>query len=314
MSSTPTSTKILLLGAGELGTAFLYSLTALSNIHITIGVRNPTKYAHFKCVNVDLTQLDTTAASGHLAETFSHYDILISATGFGQPPGTVTKLAKEALLAGKLKFSRNECKLWFFPWQWGVDYDITGDGQGLMPLFGEQVAVRNILRQEAEDSNVKWTIVSTGIFMSFLFDPVWELIDESQEKDGKLKVRCLGSWQHKVTVTDVHDIGRVLAKIIAGDVEAEDRVLYIAGDTVSYGDLAGIVEKVSGKEVEREEWTIPCLEEVLSKDTEDGIKRYRLVFARKGVWWGKEETVNAKLGMNMLQVESYARELFIRQE
>jgi hypothetical protein len=304
-NSQPQSTSILLLGAGELGTSLLSSLTHLPNVHITLGIRSPAKYTSLASSKVDLAQIDLSSPSEHLTETFSHYDILISATGFGQDPSTVHKLAHEVLLAGSLRRSRGEGKLWFFPWQWGVDYDVTRDGEGLMPLFGAQKEVRDLLRSEADAANVKWTIVSTGIFMSFLFEPFWGVVDRE-----KMIVRALGSWEHKVTVTDVRDIGRVLARIVAGHVESTNRVLYVTGDTVSYAELADLVARVSSKKVEKEAWTIPYLQEELRSDPENGIKKYRLVFAREGVWWNKEGTVNEQLGMKMLGVEEYANGLF----
>jgi uncharacterized protein YbjT (DUF2867 family) len=304
------NTKILLLGAGELGTAFLPHLSALPNTHITLAVRSPTNYTHLASSNVSPTALDITSDSMSLAQTFSQYDILISATGFGQSPSTVLKLTNEVLEAGRLKKARGDSNLWFFPWQWGVDYDVTSDGQGLMPLFGAQKDARDLLRAEAEGANVRWTVVSTGIFMSFLFEQFWGIVDRSQEEHGKVIVRALGDWTHKVTVTDVHDIGRVLARILSGDVDAENTVLYVAGDTVSYGELADIVAKVSEMSVAREAWSVPYLEEDLRKDPENGIKKYRLVFAREGVWWNMDQTVNEKLGMDMLRVEEYARRLF----
>jgi hypothetical protein len=220
----------------------------------------------------------------------------------------VLKLAHEVLQAGTLKKTRGEAKLWFFPWQYGVDYDITLDNNGLMPLFGAQKDVRDLFRAEAEAAHVTWTVVSTGIFMSFLFEPFWGMVDRSSK--DKIVVRALGSWEHKVTVTHVRDIGRALARIVRGDVHAENRVVYVAGDTVSYGELADIVAKVSGKEIGRELWSVPYLKEELRKDPNDGIKKYRLVFAGEGVWWDKEGTVNEQLGMNMVVVEEYARELF----
>lgn len=123
-------------------------------------------------------------------------------------------------------------------------------------------------------------------------------------------VRALRSWDHKITVTDVTDIGKVLARVIAGDVEAENKVVYAAGDTVSYKELADIIERIVGKNIKREEWTIPHLKAELAKDPDDAIKRYRLVFARDGVWWNKEGTVNHILKMPMVTVETYAQKLF----
>jgi hypothetical protein len=177
-----------------------------------------------------------------------------------------------------------------------------------MPLFGAQKAVRDLFRAQAETANVTWTVVSTGIFMSFLFEPFWGVVDRSNKE--KIMVRALASWEHKVTVTHVNDIGRVLARIMQGDVYTEDSVVYVAGDTVSYGELAEIVAKVSRKKTEKELWSIPYLEEELRKDPEDGIKKYRLAFSGEGVWWNKEGTVNEQLQMSMVGVEEYARELF----
>ena len=124
-------------------------------------------------------------------------------------------------------------------------------------------------------------------------------------------VRALRDFEHKVTVTDVADIGKILGRIVAGHVDAEDRVLYAAGDTVSYRELADTVERTSGKKVDREEWNIPYLEAELAKDPDDMIKKYRLVFARDGVWWDKDSTVNHELNLPVMTVEDYARKLLV---
>ena len=311
-ANTSNPTQILLLGAGELGTALHAALSSLPTTHLTIGVRNPSKHTHLHSPTTSLTALDLTSPSDTLIPHFATYDTIISATGFASSPGSVTKLATEILSAGKLRARRGEPRLWFFPWQWGVNYDVIGDGAGLMPLFGEQKRVRDLLRAEAERSNVAWTVVSTGIFMSFLFEPFWGIVDREGEASGVVTVRCLRDWEHGVTVTDAGDIGRVLARVLAGDVEGENRVLYVAGDSVRYGRLADIVEEVvgSGCRVVRESWSVDYLQEELRKDPDDGIKKYRLVFAGDGVYWDKETTVNCQLGMDMKDVETFARKLF----
>ena len=324
-SSTPKeTTNILLLGAGELGTAFLSHITSLPNTHVTVGVRSPHNYPHLASPTVTLIALDLTNPSTTIAEVFARYNVIISATGFTSTPSSLFKLATEVLSAGRLRASLNKPKLWFFPWQWGVDYDVTGDGNGLMPLFGEQKKVRDLLRAEAEGSGVKWTVVSTGIFMSFLFEPFWGIVERSSQKKevargeregegerrGEVVVRCLRNWEHGVTVTDVHDIGRVLKRILAGEVEADNRVVYVAGDSITYGELADIVGRVIGRKVASEVWSVEHLQEELKKNPEDGIKKYRLVFAGDGVRWGKEKTVNHDWKMEMMDVETYAKKVF----
>lgn len=254
--------------------------------------------------------MDLSSPSSALSETFSNSDILISATGFGQTPESILKLCNEVLDAGRIRNEGGKGRIWFFPWQFGVDYDVTLDGQGLMPLFGAQKEVRDLLRSSARESNVKWTIVSTGILTSFLFEQFWGIVDRSKEAEGKVMVRALGDWQHKITVTHVHDIGRLMGRIVAGDLDSENQVVYVAGDTVTYGELASIIARASEKEVEKEAWSIRYLEEELRKDPENGIKKYRLVFARNGVWWNRKGTVNEVLEMKMMSVEEYAKELF----
>jgi hypothetical protein len=74
-------------------------------------------------------------------------------------------------------------------------------------------------------------------------------------------------------------------------------------------ELAKIVEGASDCNFEQEEWSIPCLEKELGKNPEDGINKYKLVFAKDGVWWDKEKIVNERLRMQMMDMETYARKL-----
>jgi hypothetical protein len=307
MSSTH---NILLLGAGELGSAFLMHLRVLPEVHITLARRDTSKSSSSAGTNVTLLSLDHQQPVPDLAEVFTNYDTIISCTGFGQPLGTQKRLAEAVLEAGKLKKSinPNAASLWYFPWQWGVDYDVTGDANGLMPLFGEQLEVRNLLRAKAVESNVKWTIVSTGIFMSFLFEPFWGVFEQG---DDVITVRALGSWEHKVTVTTADDIAKVVARIVSGDVESENRVLYIAGDTVTYKRLSDIVGLTFRKPVRCELWDMAYLKRELASDPENELKKYRVVFAGDGVWWDKEATVNHKLQLPLTGVEAWLRRRFL---
>ncbi|PVH99539.1 NAD(P)-binding protein [Periconia macrospinosa] len=310
MSSQPqnqTIKKALLIGAGELGSAFLPHLSQVPNLTLTLGVRTPSNYTTLTTShpNLSLTALDLGSPSEELITKFAGYDIIISATGFGRDPSVLTKLAKEVLEAGKLRKEAGEKeRLWYFPWQWGVDYDKTGDGGGLMPLFGEQKKIRDLLRAEAEGAGVKWTIVSVGIFMSFLFEPFWGVVEKG---DNGVTVRAFNSWDRKITVTAVGDIGKVLGEVLKS---GDEGVVYAAGDTVTYAQIAEIVERVTGSEVQKEVWTVPHLTEDLEKNPDDLIKKYRLTFAKDdGIAWDKKLTVNHKLGMQLVEVEQYAKEV-----
>lgn len=80
---------------------------------------------------------------------------MISATGFSSPLGTQVHLAQQAPKANVGRY---------VPWQFGLDYDAVGVGSG-MELFDEQLEVRRLLRSQ---DIVKWTIISTGLFTSYL--------------------------------------------------------------------------------------------------------------------------------------------------
>ena len=58
----------------------------------------------------------------------------------------------------------------YLPWQFGLDYDAIGRGSG-QDLFDEQIDVRDLLRsQQGQEGETEWVIVSTGLFLSFLFE------------------------------------------------------------------------------------------------------------------------------------------------
>jgi len=89
-----------------------------------------------------------------------------------------------------------------------------------------------------------------------------------------------------------------------------NEVVFTAGETVSYAQVAEIVEEVLEKKVRREVWTVPHLEEELRKDPENVVLKYRVVFAvGRGVSWDVGKTFNVKNGIEVQGVKSYARDI-----
>lgn len=80
----------------------------------------------------------------------------------------------------------------YFPWQFGVDYDVVGTGSG-QQVWDEQLEVRHLLRAQKA---TEWVIVSTGIFTSYLFDSGFGVVDAATKT-----VRALGDWRYAVTLT-----------------------------------------------------------------------------------------------------------------
>ncbi|KAL8651381.1 MAG: hypothetical protein Q9210_003284 [Variospora velana] len=306
------SPSILVLGAGELGLPILHSLANLSSTispslrpTLTVLLRPSTMESPFASKALELSSLralgitflaaDISASTAtELASHFKNYDTVISCTGFSGGPGTQLKLAQAALEA--------EVKH-YYPWQFGVDYDIIGpDAAG--GLFREQCEVRQLLRAQQK---TKWTVVSTGMFTSFLFEPFFGVVDATaaEGKGKKVIVRALGGWENRVTVTTPEDIGKIVAALVLRD--QKTGVVFTAGETISYEQLADLVERHVGEEmVQREVWDLEYLRGELGKDPEDAIKKYRVVFAEgKGVSWKQASAANVQLGIETTDVERF---------
>ncbi|KAJ4381551.1 hypothetical protein N0V86_002911 [Didymella sp. IMI 355093] len=151
---------------------------------------------------------------------------------------------------------------------------------------------------------------TTSLLELDLSSPSPTLVPKFSEYDVVISATGYTSSPNSVLKLANEDIGRCLTRILRGDVEAVNSVLYVAGDTVTYRDLAATVERVSMRQVVREVWDEEHLRRELQQDPEDGIKKYRLAFAREGVRWEKERTINWKLGVDVMDVETYAMKLF----
>ncbi|KAL8690004.1 MAG: hypothetical protein Q9218_004454 [Villophora microphyllina] len=303
--------SILVIGAGELGLPVLHSLSHLASTFSPSS--RPTITALFRPstlsspsssqsrvvsslheLNVQFLAVDiASSTASELATYFRKYETIISYTGFSGGPGTQLKLAQAVLEAGVY---------WYYPWQFGVDYDIIGP-EAASGLFREQCDVRQLLRGQTK---TKWTIISTGMFTTFLFEPSFGVIDKVEKGSGKeVVVRALGGWDNKVSLTTPDDIGKVVADLVLRDLRTG--VVFTAGDTVSYGQLADAVEEKVGKEkVRRQLWSLEHLQTELERDPENGIKRYRVIFAEgRGVSWEKPSTVNEERGITTTDLKSF---------
>jgi hypothetical protein len=298
--------NILVLGAGELGMAMLTSLArqAPSTTKISVLLRqstisspSPTKAAEhtiLKNLNISLVPGDiATSSIPNLASLFKPYDLIISCLGAASGPGSQVKIAKAVLEAGVKRY---------FPWQFGVDYDVIGRGSA-QTLFDEQLEVRDLLRGQ---KGTEWVIVSTGMFTSFLFESFFGVVD-LLHSNGTGIVRALGSWENKVTLTTPEDIGKLTAAIVLEmNPLVKNQIVYTSGQTISYGDVADLVDEVLGKKVQRAVWTIEALKEELRRDPENFVGKYRIVFAEgKGCYWDEEVTFNAKKGIEVEDVRGW---------
>ncbi|KAI1401155.1 NAD(P)-binding protein [Hypoxylon fuscum] len=303
---TSTTPSILVIGAGELGTAVLEALARhpkRNNGQISILLRESSintqdaakqkQNEYLKSLGADFEAADIANDSvSDLATVFGKFHTVISCSGFGLPAGTQVKLTKAILEAGTPRY---------LPWQWGIDYDVVGQGSA-QDLFDEQLQVRSLLRAQQKTD---WVIVSTGLFMSFLFLPAFGVVDLD-----KRTVRALGGWEQRLSLTTATDIGRMAAEVAWDPRDVRSQVVYIAGDTVSYAQVAELVEKRFGGEWKREVWDTEFLKGELGKRPEDGMLKYTNVWAvGKGVAWDMERTLNRQRGIELQGLESYLKEM-----
>lgn len=298
---------VLVLGAGELGSSILKALashpsrgnTALSVLlrPATINsqdVRKRREIEDLTAVGIEIVAGDVvTDGFKELEAIFSRSDTIINATGMYAPAGTQTRLCNAAITSG--------CRR-YFPWQFGVDYDVIGPNSS-QDLFTEQLEIRGILRAQGK---MAWVIVSTGMFMSFLFEPSTGLVNAERDT-----VTAIGSWENSITVTSPRDIGLLTAEIVLAAPEIQG-VVFTAGDTVSMGRLADIVDSLLDRKVRRVLKTVHQLKEELAAAPSDGGRKYRVVFGEGiGVSWEKEKTFNAQHGIPTETAEEWARDHLI---
>ena len=290
---TPSSmNNILILGAGELGNAVIREMATMAashaDTHITVMLRSSATAANnsdkkktidaLQALGVSVLSGDVVADSvDALAAQFNGFDTIVSCVGFSAGAGTQLKLAQAALACGVKRF---------VPWQFGVDYDTIGKGSP-QNLFDEQLDVRALLRAQ---SSTEWLIISTGMFTSFLFEPSFGVVDLAASV-----VHALGSWDTAVTVTTPEDIGYLTARILFAQPVLKNQVVFVAGDTLTYAELADTIDAQLGRRVERVSLSPAQLDADLQGAPNDQMKKYRAVFAAgKGVAWEKSETFNAR--------------------
>ena len=145
--------------------------------------------------------------------------------------------------------------------------------------------------------------LGTGMFTSFLFEPVFEVVDYENDT-----VNALGSLETSVMLTTPDDIGALTAEIVFFEPRFRNEIVYLSGDMVTYGEVAGLLERVLGRPFRRNVWTVPYLLEELKKDTTHHIKKYRAVFAQgRGVAWPKAGTFNAQQAIQVTTAQEWAQ-------
>ncbi|CUJ59524.1 Branched-chain amino acid ABC-type transport system%2C permease components [Achromobacter xylosoxidans] len=298
-----TSKNILVLGAGELGLPVLRNLARkakdVEGAKISVLLRasavesrEPSKQndiAEIRDLGIEIVVGDLVKSSiDELAVVFARYDTVIGCAGYAAGINTPMKLARAALQAGIPRY---------FPWQFGVDFDVIGRG-GPQDIFDAQLDVRELLRSQHQ---TEWVIISTGMFMSYLFEPEFGVVDLQNDA-----VHALGTLDTAVTLTTPDDIGALTAEIVFATPRIRNEIVYLAGDTVTYGEVADKLQAGLGRPFTRSAWSVEYLLDELSRDPQNMMRKYRAAFAQgRGMSWDKSGTFNQRRGIPVTDVASW---------
>ena len=297
------SQNILVLGAGELGLPVLRSLAhrakGIDGVKISVLLRAsavessaPGKQrdiAEIRYLGIEIVVGDLVKSSiDELAVVFAQYDTVLGCAGYAAGIDTPMKLARAALQA---RIPR------YFPWQFGVDFDVIGRGSP-QDIFDAQLDVRELLRSQHQ---TEWVIISTGMFMSYLFEPEFGVVDLQNHA-----VHALGSLDTAVTLTTPDDIGALTAEVMFAKPRIQNEIVYLAGDTVTYGEVADKLEVSLGRPFTRSEWSEEYLLGELPRDPHNMMRKYRAAFAQgRGVAWHKSGTFNSQRALAVTDVASW---------
>jgi len=297
------SQNILVLGAGELGLPVLRNLARhakdVPGAKISVLLRasavestEPGKLrdvAEIRKLGIEIVVGDLVKSSiDELAMVFARYDTVIGCAGYAAGINTPMKLARAALQA---RIPR------YFPWQFGVDFDVIGRGSP-QDIFNAQLDVRELLRSQDQ---TEWVIISTGMFMSYLFEPEFGVVDLKNNA-----VHALGSLDTAVTLTTPDDIGALTAAVVFAQPRIRNEIVFLAGDTVTYGEVADKLQAGLGRPFSQSEWTEQYLLDELARDPQNMMRKYRAAFAQgRGVAWDKSGTFNQRHAIPVTDVSSW---------
>jgi len=298
-----TSEKILVLGAGELGLPVLRNLALrakdVEGTKISVLLRESTVTSdepgkqfvitEIRNLGINIVTGDLVMSSvDDLASLFAQFDTVVGCAGYAAGINTPMKLAQAALQA---RIPR------YFPWQFGADFDAIGRGSP-QDIFDAQIDVRDLLRSQHE---TEWVIISTGIFMSYLFEPDFGVVDLQNDT-----VHALGSIDNTMTLTTPDDIGMLTAAIVFKTPRIRNEIVYIAGDTLTYAEVADKLQSALGRPFSCTEWSEQYLMDKLALNPQDMMSKYRAVFAQgRGVAWDKKQTFNERHNIPVTDVAAW---------
>ena len=172
----------------------------------------------------------------------------------------------------------------FIPSEFGVDSDATPIDGPWGPFLKDKRAVAQAIKAAGLD----YSLLFVGLFSEFLVGYTIAGVDLERGV-----VTAPGSWEARLNTTPLEEIGWLVAAAVV-DPQARNAVLY-SGETVTYKQLADLVDAARGKPVERRIRTVEDAQKAVDADTHDFAARLAGVVADgRGASWSASNNYAAK--------------------
>jgi len=172
----------------------------------------------------------------------------------------------------------------FIPSEFGVDSEATPiDG-----LWGPFVHAKKEVATAVKAAGLDYSLLYVGVFTEFLVGYPIAGVDLQRGM-----VAAPGSWQARVTTTPIEEAAWLTAAAVV-DPQARNATLY-SGETVTYQQLADMVDAARGKPVERRIRTVDEAHKAVDANTNDFAARLVSVLADgRGASWPASNNYSTK--------------------
>ena len=172
----------------------------------------------------------------------------------------------------------------FIPSEFGVDTEATPiDG-----LWGPFLRERRAVQQAVKTAGLDYSLLYVGLFTEFLVGYTIAGVDLQRGV-----VAAPGSWQARVNSTTLDETAWLVAAAVV-DPQARNAALY-TGETVTYQQVADLVDAARGKPVERRIRSVEEAQKAVQDNTNDFAARLVGVLADgRGAWWPATNNYAAK--------------------
>ena len=300
--------RTLVVGTGTVGGSILRAIAspdfrgrlsgaALIRPSSLLDAAKAAKIRSLELLGVEVVSGDCDDPTAELAERLRGFHTVISAVGGSGFKQSQLNLLEACKQAGVQRF---------IPSEFSVDTEAAGEGHALARLYREKRYIAEALKA----SELDYLQVVPGLFGELLLSPFGGV------DIANLVVTAPYSFDTRVTFTAKPDIGRITAALLLSDVH-RSRVR-ISGDTMSYGQIADTIERLTGKSVQRKVWTAKEIDAAIAESGEAGSVRAELAkFLGEGraAWWEPtsawngqpEHRVTAQTGVQLLEALCFQR-------